>query len=164
MACIVNWNMAAMQTAPEKTWTIPNQMKAMADAAREVLDWLDDLPLSTRAKYSTVLAIEEMVTNIIKYGYDDCATHAIRLQVSMDLAFVKLVFEDDGHPFNPTQRPVPDIEHIMNSRKAGGLGIELVRRMSEKMAYERAGNRNRLTVHIRRLQPDDTQNISLSTS
>jgi len=34
--------------------------------------------------------------------------------------------------------------------------------MCDKMVYERQGDRNRITLHIRRLEPDDTQFISLS--
>lgn len=151
-----------MQTTAEKTWQIPNRMDALAKVTQEVLDWLAGLPLSTRAKYSAMLSIEEMVTNIIKYGYDDEREHLIRIQIDVESTRLKLVFEDDGHPFDPTRRPAPDIENIIESRKAGGLGIELVRRMSEKMTYERDGDCNRLTLHIRRLQPDDTQFISLS--
>lgn len=151
-----------MQTIEQKTWQIPNQMEALADIAREVFDWLAELPLSSRAKYTAGLSVEEMVTNVIKYGYDDTAEHRIVVQISIEKLFLKLVFEDDGHPFDPTQRPAPDIETIVESRKGGGLGIELVRRMCEKMVYERRDNINRITLHIRRLEPDDTQFISLS--
>jgi len=152
-----------MQTTEQKTWQIPNRMDALADAAKEVFDWLAGLPLSSRAKYSAGLAIEEMVTNIVKYGYDDASEHIIRIQITVDSSRVTLVFEDDGHPFDPTQRPSPDIETIVESKQVGGLGIELVRRMCEKMIYERVGNLNRITLRIRRLEPDDTQFISLST-
>ena len=146
----------------ERSWQFPNRMPALAGVAKEVFDWMADLPLSSRAKYSTGLAVEEMASNIIKYGYDDDREHAIRLRVVADRNHVKLVFEDDGHPFDPTQHPSPDIENLVASRKAGGLGIELVRRMRDTMTYERAGRLNRLTVLIRRLQPDDTQFIALS--
>jgi anti-sigma regulatory factor (Ser/Thr protein kinase) len=151
-----------MQTTAQKSWQIPNRMDALADVAKEVFDWLAELPLSSRAKYTAGLSVEEMVTNIIKYGYDDPSEHLIRVQISVEKAYLKLIFEDDGHPFDPTQRPAPDIERIVESRKGGGLGIELVRRMCEKMVYERDGNLNRITLQIRRLEPDDTQFISLS--
>ena len=151
-----------MQAIAEKSWQIPNRLDFLAAVSREIMNWLGELSLSTRARYAALLSIEEMVTNIIKYGYDDRRQHFIGIRVSAEPDHVKLVFEDDGHPFDPTQRPAPDIEHIVESRKPGGLGIELVRRMSERMAYERAGDLNRLTLHIRRLQPDDTQFISLS--
>lgn len=151
-----------MQMTVEKTWQIPNRIEALADVAKEVFTWLADIPLSSRAKYSAGLAIEEVVTNIIKYGYDDDHEHLVGIRISVTRDHLTLVFEDDGHPFDPTQRPPPDIEKIVESQKAGGLGIELVRRMCDKMTYERQGKLNRLTLHIRRLEPDDTQFISLS--
>ena len=151
-----------MQTTAQKTWQIPNRMEALADIAREVFDWLAELPLSSRAKYTAGLSVEEMVTNVIKYGYDDANEHMIGVHISIEKDFLKLVFEDDGHPFDPTRRPAPDIETIVESRKGGGLGIELVRRMCEKMVYERSGSLNRITLQIRRLEPDDTQFITLS--
>ena len=150
-----------MQMTVEKTWQIPNRIEALADIAKEVSGWLADLPLSSRAKYSAGLAVEEMVTNIIKYGYDDSHEHLVGIRIAVDPEHLKLVFEDDGHPFDPTMRPAPDIEKLVESQKIGGLGIELVRRMCDKMTYERNGDRNRLTLHIRRLEPDDTQFISL---
>ncbi len=151
-----------MQFNEQKTWQIPNRMDALARTAKEVFAWMGSLPLSSRAKYSTGLAIEEMVTNIIKYSYDDNAEHQIRIQVAVNRDDVQLVFEDDGHPFDPTTRPPPDIESLVASQKIGGLGIELIRRMCDQMLYERDGPLNRITLRIRRLQPDDTQFISLS--
>jgi anti-sigma regulatory factor (Ser/Thr protein kinase) len=151
-----------MQMTVEKTWQIPNRIEALADVAKEVFTWLADIPLSSRAKYSAGLAIEEVVTNIIKYGYDDDHEHLVGIRITVSRDHLTLIFEDDGHPFDPTQRPPPDIEKIVESQKVGGLGIELVRRMCDKMTYERQGKLNRLTLHIRRLEPDDTQFISLS--
>ena len=151
-----------MPPIAEQNWQILNRFDALAKTAKEVSNWLADLPLSSRAKYSAVLAVEEMITNIIKYGYDDTNDHLIRFSIAIERDHVKLVFEDDGHPFDPTQRPPPDIENIVQSQKSGGLGIELVRRMCTRMSYERDANLNRLTLLIRRLQPDDTQFISLS--
>ena len=152
-----------MDQTAEKSWQVPNRVEAMTEAARQVFDWLADLPISSRAKYSAGLAVEEMVTNIIKYSYDDDREHLVGIRISVDREHLTLIFEDDGHPFDPTQRPAPDIEKLIESKKIGGLGIELVRRMSDKMSYERAGNLNRLTLHIRRLEPDDTQFITLSS-
>jgi erythronate-4-phosphate dehydrogenase len=135
-----------MQIHAEKEWWIPNRLEALAEVAKELFDWLANLPLSSRAKYSAGLALEEMGTNIIKYGYDDDGEHLIHVRVLVDRDHVTLEFEDDGHPFDPTQRPPPDIETLVDSQMIGGLGIELVRRMSAKMAYKRDGDTNRLVA------------------
>ena len=151
-----------MQINAEKTWHVPNRMEALAEAAKEIFAWLGTLPLSSRAKYFAGLAVEEIVTNTIKYGYDDDGPHAVDVRISVEQDHLILVFEDDGHPFDPTSRPPPNIEALVESQKIGGLGIELIRRMCDQMRYERDGSLNRITLRIRRLQPDDTQFISLS--
>jgi len=150
-----------MEQFAEKSWQIANRLPAMADAAREVFDWLAGQPLPSRVKYSVGLAIEELATNTIKYGYDDDAEHLIRFSISIHPDHLKIVFEDDGHPFDPTRYPPPDVERIVRSSRIGGLGIELVRRVTSRMTYERDGRINRNTLHIRRMEPGDTQVIRL---
>jgi anti-sigma regulatory factor (Ser/Thr protein kinase) len=151
-----------MTPIAEKNWEIPNQMTALAEVAKEAFDWLASLPYSTRAKYSAGLAIEEMASNIIKYAYEDDREHRLRIRIVAERSRLRIIFEDDGRPFDPTRHPAPNIEHIVNSHRAGGLGIELVRRISESMTYERVDGLNRLTVQIRRLEPHDTQVIALN--
>ena len=149
------------KTIAERTWRFPNRMTALAAVAKEVFEWLANLPLSSRAKYSVGLAIEEIGSNTIKYGYDDDREHEIAVHVLANHDRLEITFEDDGHPFDPTGHPKPDLERIVESRRIGGLGIELVRRICETMAYERLGDRNRITLSIRRFEANDTQLLSL---
>ena len=149
------------KTIAERSWRFPNRMTALAAVAKEVFEWLANLPLSSRAKYSVGLAVEEMASNVIKYGYDDDREHEIAVHVAAQDDRVEIVFEDDGHAFDPTGHPKPDLERIVESRKIGGLGIELVRRICENMSYQRVGNRNRLVLHVRRFEAHDTQLLSL---
>ena len=149
------------KTIAERTWRFPNRMTALAAVAKEVFEWLANLPLSSRAKYSVGLAVEEMASNVIKYGYDDDREHEIAVHVAAQDNRVEIVFEDDGHAFDPTGHPKPDLERIVESRKIGGLGIELVRRICENMSYQRVGDRNRLVLHVRRFEAHDTQLLSL---
>ena len=151
-----------MPPIAEKHWQILNRFDALAKTTKEVSNWLADLPLSPRAKYSAGLAVEEIITNIIKYGYDDTNDHLIRFQITIERDHVKLVFEDDGHSFDPTQRPPPDIENIVKSQKGGGLGIRLLPPTGTPMSPARADALSRPPPPLRRLQPDDTQFISLS--
>ena len=134
----------------------------MADAAREVFDWLDKQPVSSRAKYTSGLVVEEIVGNVVKYGYDDDREHLVRFSIALLPDSIRFVFEDDGKPFDPTRYPPPDLERVVQSTKGGGLGIELVRKVSSSVEYLRDGDRNRTTLFIRRLEPGDTQPIRLT--
>lgn len=151
-----------MEHVLEKSWQIPNQLPAMSVAAQEVFKWLANQPLPSRAKYSVGLAVEELITNMIRYGYDDDKEHIIRFCITIHPDYLKIVFEDDGHPFDPTGYPPPDLERIVTSSRAGGLGIQLVRKITSSMTYERDGHINRNTLKIRRMEPGDTQVIRLN--
>ena len=150
-----------MDQTAEKSWQVPNRIDAMTEAARQVFGWLADLPISSRAKYSAGLVVEEMVGNVIKYAYDDDQEHSIRFSIRVLKSDLRLTFEDDGRPFDPTRYPSPNVELLVASSRAGGLGIELVRRACSQMAYERHGHLNRTTLHIRQMEPGDTQRIVL---
>ena len=53
---------------------------------------------------------------------------------------------DDGHAFNPLEAPPPDLSLPMEKRPIGGLGIHLLRELSDGITYERRNGTNRLVL------------------
>ena len=141
---------------------ITNRLDALNEAIERLDAFLEAESVPLKLAYAARLTLEELATNMIKYGYDDDAEHLIRFTISVHPDHLKIVFEDDGHPFDPTRYPSPDVERIVRSSRIGGLGIELVRRVTSRMTYERDGRINRNTLHIRRMEPGDTQVIRLN--
>src|SRR5688572_27133489 len=95
---------------------------------------------------SVNLALDELVTNIISYGYGDQAEHEIQLRFSINDGFLTIVLEDDGQPFNPLERLDPGVDQPLEERQVGGLGVFLVRNIMDQLEYRRAGDRNILTM------------------
>ncbi len=126
-----------------------NRLDELSRVTEEAVQFVEQRGVGERAVYLVNLAIEEMVTNILKYGYDDTAVHEILLRLEIQPGAVRLMLEDDGHEFNPVTAPEPDINQPAEDRVPGGLGIHLVRKLVERMDYERSGGQNRLTVRIR---------------
>ena len=126
-----------------------NRLDDLSRVVAEVARFMEDRKVSERAAYVTHLAIEEMVTNILKYGYDDDAAHDISLRLELLPDALVVLLEDDGHEFNPLAAPEPDVNQPPEQRAPGGLGIHLVRKLAETMEYQRCGRRNRLTIRIR---------------
>ncbi len=148
-----------MSVAESKSWNVENRIESVTEAARQVFNWLDQRPVSQRAKYTSGLVVEEIAGNVIKYGFPDNLPHVIRFSLTLLPDHIQFDFEDDGRPFDPTKYPPPDIERLVHSEKAGGLGIELVRRVCSKVEYRRDGPFNRVTLLIVRIEPSDTQPI-----
>ena len=102
--------------------------------------------LSDKVLHDLNLALEEILTNIISYGYTDSGEHEIRVRLSVQPGEVKAEVEDDGQPFNPLDVPEPDTTKLLDERTIGGLGIHLVRKIVDALEYKRQGERNLLTI------------------
>lgn len=128
------------------TVEVRNRIDAIAPASAAVEAWLEQHGASADALHLAILAIEEMVSNCIKYGYDDAGEHTIIIGLSIDGQKMNMVFCDDGHAFNPLAVPPPDLSLGIEERKIGGLGIYMVRHFADEARYERDGEFNRLTL------------------
>ena len=130
--------------------TFSNQLEELFRVIQRVLVFLDRKGITGRAAYVVNLAVEEMATNILKYGYDDDTSHVIGLRLELQPEAIAVSLEDDGHEFDPLTAPDPDLTHAHGNRQPGGLGISLVRRLAQRMHYERRNGRNHLTVLVKR--------------
>jgi anti-sigma regulatory factor (Ser/Thr protein kinase) len=99
------------------------------------------------------LVLDELVSNVIKYGYEDAAEHQIDVTVIVDADLITISVEDDGKPFNLLEAPAPNFELSIEERPIGGLGVFLVRSIADAVDYRRDGNRNIVTLKKERRAP-----------
>ena len=120
---------------------------ALPAAMDQLSCWLEQRQAAPSAAYLSTLALEEIVTNCIKYGYDDQAEHVIHVQVELSPDGMTIVVEDDGHPFNTLEQVEPDTNLPIEERPLGGLGLHLLRKLSDRMDYAWKNGRNQVTLH-----------------
>lgn len=101
---------------------------------------------SADAVYAARLVIEELVSNTIKYAYQDSEPHEILLDLRIQEGTMVLEVSDDGHPFNPLEAQAPDLSLPAADRPIGGLGLHLVRSMTDSLTYARKDGRNIVTI------------------
>ena len=130
--------------------TIGNTLTSLPPLTMAVNRFLDQHTIPSEAIFRVNLAIEEIVTNIIKYGYDDTAPHTISVNLTLFPDTIRLQLKDEGHPFDPLQTPEPEIHVPMDQRKLGGLGLHLVRETVSRIAYRRKNGANLLEMDIAR--------------
>jgi len=128
------------------TLKVRNARDAIAPASEAAEIWLQKYRPSAEALYFVLLAIEELVLNCIKYGYDDDGEHTIEIVLSVDDGMLTMVVMDDGHAFDPLSAPRPDLSLGLADRPLGGLGIYLLRGLADHVAYERRDGTNRVTL------------------
>ncbi|HET7596167.1 MAG TPA: ATP-binding protein [Burkholderiales bacterium] len=95
------------------------------------------------------VALNEVLTNIIDYGYTDVAEHEIRICLEVSGDVLEAAIEDDGVAFDPLRRAAPDLNAPLRERRVGGLGIHFVKNLMNETHYDRVGDRNRLVLRKR---------------
>jgi anti-sigma regulatory factor (Ser/Thr protein kinase) len=128
------------------TLCIKNSLEEIPRATQEVSSYLADQQVSSDAIFFASLAIEELSSNCVKYGFDDSEEHLITISVSIGNGVMELTVIDDGHAFNPLTFPEPDTDIPAQERPIGGLGLHLVRKMADHATYSRLSEQNRLTL------------------
>jgi anti-sigma regulatory factor (Ser/Thr protein kinase) len=128
------------------TLQIKNSFAAVHSANEAAWRWLTERGAPAEIQNFANLAIEEFATNSIKYGYDDTEEHLIEVNLSLSNGELVLTILDDGRAFNPLEAPEPKVSLPVEDRPVGGLGIYLVRKLSDRMQYAREGGKNRLTL------------------
>jgi len=85
------------------------------------------------ARPAVDLALEELFTNVVKYGKSG-ANVTVEIARVAGGAEVTLV-EDDAERFDPTRAPVIDTKAPLEERHPGGLGLHLVHKLVDAIEY-----------------------------
>ncbi len=90
-----------------------------------------------------VVAVDEICANLIIHSNKNDARQSLEVSVE-HCANDMLTFEiiDRGIAFDPESYLEPTVHEIVKRRKKGGIGILLVRRIMDKIEYERQADRN----------------------
>jgi len=130
--------------------SVRNNLTALPSLQERVRDFLQHRAVPTEVSYNVRLAVEEILTNTIKFGYPDALPHEIAVSLMLTPGEVILVIEDDARAFDPQTPPKPDLTLPVEQRPIGGLGLHLVRSLSSSMTYRRQDDKNILEVRFRR--------------
>lgn len=101
---------------------------------------------SKKFKSEVAIAVEEIFSNIAHYAYNpDIGEVVIRVS-SDDMLTLSVELEDVGAKFNPLENTDPDITLSAEDREIGGLGIFMVKKMMDEVAYRYENGKNVLTL------------------
>ena len=108
------------------------------------------------------MGLDETISNILKYGYDDAAEHEMEVAIALSSSEMTVTVRDDGHAFNPLEGAAPDLKIPLEERQPGRLGIHIIRQLFDEVAYERAHGKNQLTMQKRLMErPHEQQSLEI---
>jgi serine phosphatase RsbU (regulator of sigma subunit)/anti-sigma regulatory factor (Ser/Thr protein kinase) len=137
---------ATGQMREELKITLKNELSELARLHQALTEFGQCHGLAPKVVHDLMLALEEILTNIIAHGYTDDREHEITVHLSAQPGEVRVEVEDDGQPFNPLEAPEPDTAQSLEERAIGGLGIHLVRNLMDGLDYQRREGKNQLLM------------------
>ena len=139
----------------ELTMQLANRMEEIDTANSSFNAFAEENALPVALQRQLNLCFDELLNNIISYGYNDDEEHEIEIHVKLLKEELVVTISDDGKPFNPFGNEPPDIKLPVEDRPIGGLGVHLVRNVMDRVSYERHGEHNVVQL-IKKLPNDRT--------
>lgn len=115
-----------------------------------VTEFVESWMLKTKVEQRVVnrvnVAIDEIYSNIANYSGANWA----KVHYERDMNSITLIFTDDGMPYNPLEAEDPDVTLSAEDRQIGGLGIFMVKKIMDDIAYSYENEQNvlKLTKNI----------------
>ena len=134
-----------MPDAPQ-TLTLTNDLAEIPRLADAIDAHCAPLAPSNKDLMSLHLVLEELVTNVIKHGYTDGQPHTFTVTLSTRDRLVTAMIDDDAPAYDPLARPEVDTTLPLDQRPVGGLGVHLVKKLTQSARYERRNGHNLLTI------------------
>ncbi len=130
----------------EQRITLAGDLAQLERLCRFVESFGHEHGLSAPLVFELNLALDELFTNIIIHGGTAGSVSGISVSLRREGDELVAVVEDDGPAFDPCEAKPPDVACSLEDRCIGGLGIHLVRNVTDVMCYERREGRNRITL------------------
>ena len=127
--------------------TFPAKIEALSDVLGFVEETLESYDCPMKTQMAICVAIEEIFVNVAHYAYGD-GEGDMTLGIGFDDASRTVTFRmaDKGTPFDPLQKPDPDITLSAEEREIGGLGIFITKKTMDTVEYAYENGENVLTM------------------
>lgn len=119
-------------------------------ARQQARQFLLNNAVDEHALAAVELVLEEAVTNVVRYGYDNPVGHIIEIDLQVDLDEVQILIVDDGRPFDPLDSGGLLLPDSLEDAQVGGLGLLMIRNTANTMSYERRDEQNRFLLTVLR--------------
>ena len=131
-----------------KELTIKAILENIPTVTAFVDEQLEALDCPMKAQMQIDVAIDELFGNIAHYAYPSGTGDAtVRFDFDAATRMASITFEDSGVPFDPLQKIDPDVTLSAAERGIGGLGIFMVKKTMDNLAYRYENGKNCLTIY-----------------
>ncbi|HOW36139.1 MAG TPA: ATP-binding protein [Candidatus Omnitrophota bacterium] len=129
-------------------YRFPTDLKSVKHASKKILDSLSDLKLDSSLLFDIKLSFEEALINAMKHGNKNDPRLTVDVDVVKGKDAVEIVVRDQGEGFDHTTCKNPT--HEKNLERCGGRGVFLIRKLMDKVIFERNGSCLRMIKKLKK--------------
>jgi serine/threonine-protein kinase RsbW len=115
----------------------------------QIAGWFEETLVSAgvgeKDQFEMGLAVDEACSNIILHGNTE-RSGTIDIESCIRDDELTVIIRDTGMPFNPLEVTPPVLDADVDHRKIGGLGVHLIRSVTDDLSYEYRNGKNILTM------------------
>lgn len=130
---------------------LPASTHAIALGAQFVRQFCEQQGMPERECQRLELAADEICTNVVCHAYHGDASRHYRVECECEGDTVVVCVIDRGASFDPESVPTPDTTCALAQRKIGGLGLHLVRKVTDSFEVTRTPSGENVTRFTKRL-------------
>ncbi len=108
----------------------------------------NELNMNAGEVFNSNLILEEVLSNIIFYGYEKGVEDQIEIIVKSENGTLTLEVLDGAKPFDLTIKSQDAHIGLSNETQVGGLGILLIKKLSKSIEYKRENGKNHLIIKL----------------
>lgn len=125
--------------------TFPRDIQSLEKIHRFIVQFVRTHRLNESVTFSIDLVVEELFVNMVKYNSETSRSILIELKKQNDR--IVIVMKDyDVEPFDIRVKGESDPKSRIEERQVGGLGLPLVKRMVDDIAYDYSDRTSTITL------------------
>lgn len=126
--------------------TIECDKNELLTVRKFVADQLEAHQVPDLEAHKLVLAVDEVCANLIIHSNDCNPDKRITVEIQFSNKQIIFQFIDKGNSFNINEYQAPSMDEIVSTRRKGGLGLILVKRIMDKIEFSYENNYNICTL------------------
>ncbi len=136
---------------------VPGKLESLEKIGKYIMSAAQNASLEKTRAYKLRLAVDEIATNIINYGYQEAGLEGeITVEANVDDQALTITLDDTSGYYDPTVKapPTPDnFTQPLEERKNGGWGVYLAIQNVDQFHYRRLQDHNQNIFVMYRAAP-----------
>lgn len=140
------WFFRKEKEIEKESFVYPANINSISEIKRKITDICKRNNFSYSDLNNIIIVIDEACSNIIKHAYKDMRPEDILVEVKVTNRGIYIILVDKGRSFNWNKFKIPDLNYYVSVGKKGGLGIWIIRKLTDKSSYKVTSRGNELLL------------------